>query len=182
MMKEVRVRRATEQDLEAITNLWREMIDLHQEIEPAVWTTIPEANDHARRYFACCIGDADHAVFVAVAGSDLVGYLNAFKEKRPPMLTPPVVGGIGECCVTLAFRRRGAGRLLVAEAMNWFHAQGLALAEVGYAVGNPMAVSFWKGQGFRPYRAKALRPVERETKAAQPEVGKARSRRGGGVS
>ncbi len=159
-MKEIVVRRATEQDVEAITRLWREMADLHQEIEPMVWTTVEGADETARNHFKHLIGAGDHLVLVAVSENEVIGYLIAFKASRPPVLTPLVVGGIGDCCVTRAFRRKGVGRLLVAEAMKWFQARGFTQAEVSFALGNVMAASFWKKEGFRPYRATAVSAVE----------------------
>ena len=66
-MSEVTVRRAAERDADAIVRLWREMQDLHAEIEPVVWTTVADADALFRSHLADLLGDPDHAVFVAEA-------------------------------------------------------------------------------------------------------------------
>ena len=68
-MSEV-IRQATEQDLDAIVRLWREMAELHQEIEPLVWTLGPEPDGPARQHFADCLANPDYRLFVAQRGEE----------------------------------------------------------------------------------------------------------------
>ena len=167
-MSEVTVRRAAERDADAIVRLWREMQDLHAEIEPMVWTTVADADALFRSHLADLLGDPDHAVFVAAQGEEALGYLIAAKTRRPPVLTPPVEGQINTCCVARAARRRGIGRRLVAEAMAWFREQGLTIARAGWAIGNPASGPFWQAQGFRPYQVTGVRPVDMDPIADKP--------------
>jgi len=161
-MSRIAVRRGTKADFDAITGLWRELAALLQEVEPVVYTATTDAPDHFRRHLSRSMDQPDHVVFVALTGERVIGYLVAFVQERPPVREPHAVGGIGDCCVTRTFRRRGIGSLLVREAMKWFRSQGLKFTEVGYAVKNPEAVSFWSAQGFQPYSVMALRAVELE--------------------
>jgi len=145
------VRLASHDDLDALLGLWREMMELHREIEPRVWSVDAAADEHFRRYMSDRIGDEDFRVFVAVRQGEVVGYLLAVKAKRPPVLSPPVEGVIQDCCVTRSARREGIGKLLVAEALAWFRAEGLSLVRVSHALGNEAGSAFWEAQGFRPY-------------------------------
>lgn len=158
-MSEVTIRIAAERDCDAIVSLWREMADLHAEIEPAVWTLGPDADEHWRRHLSDCLDSGDFRVFVAVQGRQTVGFLLASKAKRPPVLHPPTQGAIHDTCVTRSARRRGIGKRLVAAAIDWFRSEGLPMATVAYALGNPASGPFWRAQGFSPYQTAAVRAV-----------------------
>jgi ribosomal protein S18 acetylase RimI-like enzyme len=158
-MTELIVRQATEQDVAAIVQLWREMADLHAEIEPMVWTLSPEADERCRQYLRDCIESSDCRLFVAVDAQRVVGYLLACKAKRPPVLVPPEQGAIQDACVTRSARRKGIGTRLVAAAMEWFRSEELTIAAVSHALGNDMSSAFWRAQGFRPHLASCVRPI-----------------------
>jgi GNAT superfamily N-acetyltransferase len=158
-MSDVLIRQATEGDSDGIVRLWREMADLHAEVEPMVWTLGPEADEHYRRYLVDCISKEDHRAFVAVENEEIVGYLLASKGGRPPVLSPRVQGAIHDACVTRPARRNGIGTRLVEAAMDWFRSEGLPMAMVAHALGNDESGPFWRAQGFRPYQASCVRPI-----------------------
>jgi GNAT superfamily N-acetyltransferase len=149
-------------DIDAIVPLWREMMELHQQLEPLNWTIGADANDTFRSYLGKCLDDPDRLVAVAVCAGEIVGYLHAAKTRRLPLLESPVEGTIEGCCVARDARRRGVGRMLVAEAMTWFRAQGLTVAKAGYALANPLSGPFWNALGFRPCVVIGIRPVASE--------------------
>jgi len=157
MMGEVMVRQATDRDLAAILRLWHEMMELHADIEPMIWTIGPDAESQMRLYLADNIQSEGMLLLVAENEGEVVGYLLAAKAPRPPVLDPPVCGAISDCAVTRSARRRGIGSKLVAQAMDWFREQGLAHVQVSHATRNPMSSAFWKAQGFRPYQATCIR-------------------------
>jgi len=166
-MKEVAVRLATEKDVEAVVALWRELMAVHQELAPLVWTLSQDAEERYRDHLADMMQDANHQVYVAADRDEVVGYLVVEKAARPPVLTPATRGVFGEICVAPPARRAGVGRRLVAEAMRWFREEGLAMAEVGYATDNPMSAPFWEGLGFRPYRITAVCSLRQDQGPAQ---------------
>ena len=147
-MKPITVRRAGARDIDAIVPLQREMMELHQQLEPLNWTIGADANDIFRSYLGKCLDDPDRLVAVAVCAGEIVGYLHAAKTRRLPLLESPVEGTIEGCCVARDARRRGVGRMLVAEA--------------GYALANPLSGPFWNALGFRPCVVIGIRPVASE--------------------
>jgi GNAT superfamily N-acetyltransferase len=159
-MSDVMVRLGTDVDVEAVVELWRELMAVHQAIAPMVWTLSEDAEERYRAHLADMMQDPNRRVFVAARQDEVVGYLVAEKGDRPPVLVPSTRGIFGEICVAPSARRAGVGRRLVGEAMRWFREEGLPMAEVGYATDNPMSVPFWEGLGFRPYQVKAVRSVE----------------------
>ncbi len=159
-MSETHVRLATEADAESIADLWLEMMLVHQELAPEVWTLGPEALERYREWLPTMMQDENRRIFVAEEGTHLIGYVVVGKGDRPPVLTPPTWGRFAEICVSPSRRREGIGRRLVAAAMEWFRAENVPLIEVGYAADNLMSVPFWEGLGFRPYMIKAVMEVE----------------------
>jgi len=68
------IRPATERDIDAIIPLWREMMELHQQVEPVVWTMSDGADDAFRRYLAGRLADNSHLVVVAESRGRVIGY------------------------------------------------------------------------------------------------------------
>jgi GNAT superfamily N-acetyltransferase len=164
----VEVRRATRGDSDAIVRLWREMMELHQEIEPANRTVVPDADEIFRSYLAKCLDDPEHMIAVAVSAGELVAFIHASRAYRPPVITPQAQGAVNGIGVTANARPQGIGRMLVEEAMKWFREHGLAVAKAGRAVANPLSAPFWIAQRFRPYQVTGLRPVELEGEQGCP--------------
>jgi SAM-dependent methyltransferase/ribosomal protein S18 acetylase RimI-like enzyme len=156
---EVMVRRAMEQDADAIVRLNREMMELHQAIQPAVWTMTPDADDAYRWHLMQSLANADRMIAVAVRADEIAGFIHAFKAARPPIFQPAVEGVVNAIGVTESARRQGVGRMLVAEAMRWFAEQGLTIARASWATNNPLSGPFWVAQGFRPYQTTGVRTV-----------------------
>ena len=164
-MQPIAVRRATIGDTDAIVRLWREMMDLHQEIEPAIWAMRTDAEEAFRMYLAQCLQDPDHMIAMAVRAEEPLGFIHAAKVQRPPVLEPPVEGIIHGCCVTRNARRQGIGCMLVAEATKWFREQSLTIARASWAINNPLSGPFWVAQGFRPYQVSGVCAVAVEADA-----------------
>ena len=67
-------------------------------------------------------------------------------------------GYIHDLFVIPEYRRKGIGRLLFDEILKWLHTLNINRVELEVIVGNYLADSFWKKQGFsdhvhRLYRA-----------------------------
>ena len=166
-MTEIMVRRATPGDVDAMLPIWREMMELHQRVEPARWTMVRNAETLYRDLLATCLEDPERLIAVAVRDGHVVGFVHAGKGRRPPVVEDNVFGSLDTLCVTPAARRQGIGRALVAEAMKWFQAQGLTNAEVGYALANPLSGPFWTAMGFRPFMVRALRKVDQQSETEE---------------
>jgi len=170
-MSEIVVRQATEADLEVMVQLWRGVAELHQSIEPRVWTLAARADDKSRQHFAACLVDQDCLLLVAEDAEKILGFLVAWTKPRPPVLEPPMQGTISDICVIHSARRRGIGTRLVSAALEWFRSEGLTLAVASYATANDLSGPFWKAQGFAPYLVSALRPVAAAAGAGSERFG-----------
>jgi len=156
-MSDIEIRRATEQDLDAVVALWREMLETHAEVEPLIWQMSPVAEQYARAHLAQAITADNCRLLVATERHTVVGFIVLSQEGPSPRLSTMDHGVIEDLGVTRAARRRGVGTVLLDAAMDWFRSEGLKAVTLGYAVNNPMSSAFWRKHGFRPYRVNAVR-------------------------
>ena len=113
-MSEVRIREAVEADLPQIVACWRDLITLHQGLNPSLYATQPQGEvlfwQASRRY----LSEATSEVMVAeaVGGTSggprldgLLGYIIAREGLRPPWYTVRRVGMVLDLYVRPEARR-----------------------------------------------------------------------------
>jgi len=117
-MGEVTVRQATEEETEAIVTLWHELMAMHQELTPLVWTLSEDAEARYREHLTSMLQDENRRVLVAEQNGAVVGYVVVQKGTRPPVLANSDYGVFGEICVAPSARRTGVGGALVAAGLD----------------------------------------------------------------
>lgn len=142
------VRPATEEDLEALVALMRELAEYHAALHPA-FEPHEEWEEVWREYIQSQLEGEEQIVLVAEWEGKPVGFANAsiivrpaFKEGRR--------GSIHNLVVSEPFRRRGIGRLLTEALYEWFRERSVRLVELEVAVQNTLGRRFWEELGFEP--------------------------------
>ena len=100
----------------------------------------------------------DRAVLPARAAEsdgEVVGYLMARAEQRPPVFVGGPVMSISDICVKTGFRRGGTGVAMVNELLRLADEMGITRIEVGYAATNELSHAFWGKIGFKPFSVTA---------------------------
>lgn len=69
-------------------------------------------------------------------------------DRAPPILEETERAEITDLGVRPELRRRGIGRRLVAEAMDWVRDRGVARVEIQVASGNVEGQAFWRALGY----------------------------------
>lgn len=144
--REVIVRRARAEDLDALVRLWREMWDYHARVDPHFQAT-PAAETVMAGWIEENMDAPRSAVLVAERGPGRIeGYCLAMILENPPVLPHQFFGYVSE--ISVREKRRGVGAALLKAAHAWFRERGLSYAEVNVSVRNPEARAFWRGQGY----------------------------------
>jgi RimJ/RimL family protein N-acetyltransferase len=105
-----------------------------------VWRSAAEE----RRYLKAVRRHADAAVFVAVDGDDVVGRLSVARDPHP---FSRHVADLG-LFVAASHRRRGIGRRLLEETVDWARAAGVRKLELHVFPWNEPAIRLYESFGF----------------------------------
>ena len=141
-MSEVLVRRATPADAAAMVALAREVGG-----EPERW--LITASDwrgaaDERRYLRAIRRSPNAAVFVAEAEEGIVGRLSLGRDPHPASVHVADLG----LMVARSHRRRGIGRALLEQAVDWARASGVSKLELHVFPHNEPALALYESFGF----------------------------------
>ena len=95
------------------------------------------------------LGDPDSVILVAENADRVVGYCYASIEPLSWKELRDEAGFIHDLAIEPAARRHGAGRALMAAAIEWFRARGMARVMLWTAAGNAAAQQLFRSAGFR---------------------------------
>jgi ribosomal protein S18 acetylase RimI-like enzyme len=146
----VAIRPATPRDVEAIGDLWVELMNYHATLDPRF--SVPH---HGRvnyiRQVQKALRDENFQVLLAVAEQRVIGYVMGYIGQNPPIFTSSRFGFIADLCVTQVQRRQGIGERLVQEISRWFRLRGLDSIQMNVAHHNPQSQAFWRKLGGTDY-------------------------------
>lgn len=144
-------RPALRADLAAIVALWAALVEEHGERDPA-FAVRPGALDELPALVEALLGDPDAGLWVwDERPAGIIGFCAARCRRAPAATAERARVEITELAVAEAKRRRGIGRALVAAALAWARAAGVARVEVRVAARNPAGQAFWRALGFADF-------------------------------
>ncbi|BCM93732.1 hypothetical protein IAD21_05623 [Abditibacteriota bacterium] len=151
-LSETKMRPATDADVEAIGELWWEMMEFHRSLLPVPLTTTEEASAQQQKYLLERLRDEDALVLVVEVDGRVAGYLRASVGQYPSLYEPHPYGSIAELCVSVEYRRLGLGEALFRAAGAWFKSRAVGHIEVTTMTANPVSNAFWEKMGFATFR------------------------------
>jgi len=153
------IRKANEQDLNAIVNLLVRNKRLNEEFDPML-TVTDQIEEVAREYVSEALKDRNSLVLVCEEGGKVVGFLKADVIDRL-FYEPRKDGVIREFYLLPEFRRRGIGRIMVERAYEELRSMGAGIITAEFPSQHKIAVSFYENLGFRPIISKYAKEVTR---------------------
>jgi len=146
----VAIRPATQRDVEAIGDLWVELMNYHATLDPRFCVARNGRINYIRQ-LQKALRDENFQVLVAVDGRRVIGYVLGYIGQNPPIFPNPRFGFIADVCVTQTQRRRGVGERLVREICRWFRVRELDNVQMNVAHHNPQSQAFWRKLGGTDY-------------------------------
>jgi ribosomal protein S18 acetylase RimI-like enzyme len=141
------VRPARIQDLDRVAALWTAITHHHAHLDP-LFSMRKDADGELRELLSAVLRDRDAEIFVYEIEDDLPGMCIVRIDRAPPILEEVERAEITDLGVRENLRRRGIGRVLVAEALRWIERSGVGRVEVQVAHGNAEGQAFWRAAGF----------------------------------
>lgn len=136
--------------MDAIARLWEALVEYHHELDPDLPTATMQGSMRYARRLIDQLDNPTTQVLVALQDSHIVGYvLGVVVDLAPEIFAQEPSGLLADIYVDASHRRKGVGRALVRELVNWFSSNGLRYYEWHAAVQNPDAVAFWRALGGR---------------------------------
>lgn len=143
-------RKASADDIEKICELWKEAVVLAGKYEP-VFRPSDTGALHFVNFVAECIANDLNIVLVAEYNDLVVGYCMMTIEQYDDYYCACRYGYIVDLSVTLNFRRKGIGSLLLEKAKQLCLENDISRIEVSVSTKNPLSSAFWRRKGFDTY-------------------------------
>ena len=149
----ITIRQAAETDIDAVLDLWWEMMDFHARVD-ARFHPLPRAEameaweKHLREDI---LGRDDWCVLVAESGDHVVGMMIGSLRDPYPVFEPERYGFVADAVVAPGARRSGVGGALFSALKTWFREQGVSHAQLAVSHLNPTSQGFWRAMGCTGY-------------------------------
>lgn len=128
------------------------MISLHQAGSPVFAPRTPQFFEQLPASIAEYVEDPTCGAWLAWANGTAVGF--ALAECSEEMVELALIG------VSPGTRQSGTATALVANVIEWGHAQGATTAVVDWRTTNTLAAAFWAGLGFVPSEYRWARTID----------------------
>ncbi len=150
MNGQVDIRKAVMEDVPAIIEIWKELMDFHKELD-AIFSRSATGHERFAEFLTSNMEKEDSCVLVAADEGHIVGYCQACISKYPPVLIKEKYVEIFDMAVTEKYQRQGIGRMIIDALRRWYADKDVDRIELKYLTSNKSAEEFWTKMGFKPY-------------------------------
>lgn len=149
-MSDIRIRRATRDDLPQIAILAAELVRMHHTVDEKRFF-LPERVEEGYAWWLGKELARDNAVVLcALSAENVVAYAYGTLEERDWNLLLDAHGAIHDVFVDASQRRSGVGRQIVEAIIRELEALGAERIVLGTMVSNSAAQALFRSVGFRP--------------------------------
>ncbi len=150
MKTQINIRKMTEKDLDAVVDVWKEMMIFHAQRDE-FFNAAENAAENFAEYMKSNIADEKCLALVAEDEKQVVGYCLAKLLQYPPVFEVLDYGELSELAIAGNYRRSGIGQALFKRARSWLESKAIKRIEVRAVVTNEVSTAFWRKMGFTPY-------------------------------
>ena len=144
------IRRATDEDVDALVGLQREIHQLHVANRPDFFT--PTRDDAVAGWLRGLLASEDARIWVAIDAGIVVGNVLTNQQQRPKSIFSSALDWceVDQIVVAQAHRRRGIARALLNAVIDDAHARGIADIQLTSWSFNHAAHAAFERLGFAP--------------------------------
>lgn len=149
-----------EDDLTSLVQLSRDFFAEYEANHPYFFKIDRIEEADIKDYFARFVSNDDRKTFVAVEGGIIIGYITVLIQKQASYWKIKKVGHISGLMVDKRDRRKGAGRLLLQAAVEFFKSKGLKQYTLFTSVNNTGGIEFYEKCGLEKLYTTLMGDVE----------------------
>jgi ribosomal protein S18 acetylase RimI-like enzyme len=142
------LRVALPEDVLAISKLWQKFMDYNVQFDDSFMVKDKIVGRFARE-LQNRIDDHNYRLAVIEYDGEVVGYCMSYISKKPYFFKLGKFGFIGDLFVEQNFRRRGYGRMLVDDAIEFFKRKRVEQIELLVANDSKNTIKFWEQMGYK---------------------------------
>jgi ribosomal protein S18 acetylase RimI-like enzyme len=153
------IRHADDDDLTAIADLWKDLMDFHGERDP--WLSRSESGHELyKEHIKGLLNEPDILILVAQVENEVVGYCSAEICERSAAFKLRSYALITAIAVNSRWRRQGIAAKLAQEIVCMLYNRGIERVEVSVSTRNEASTAFWQAMGFIPCTQKLYLDVQ----------------------
>ncbi|NLZ47885.1 MAG: GNAT family N-acetyltransferase [Clostridiales bacterium] len=139
------VREATKLDYEEICKLYEELDTYHRNSLPQYFSEY-EGPSRSIEYINSLIEQEESILYVSVINSKIIGLIQVYIKETPDIniLKKRKFAYIDSLYVKEEYRKKGIGKLLFNEALNWIYSNKVSEVELNVWQFNQDAINFYK--------------------------------------
>jgi GNAT superfamily N-acetyltransferase len=152
----IKIEEAKRKDINSIVKLQMGLADFHKKINSKYFKSGKEREKQLRKRLLRDLPKRkkNRKFFVAKIKNRAIGFFVGGIHKSPPYCQEEKIGEIYQAYVSSKFRKRGIGKLLFKELLNWFKKRKIKFIEVDVDARNKIGVNAWKKYGFFEFQKK----------------------------
>jgi len=131
MNGQVDIREAVMEDVPAIVEIWKELMDFHKELD-AIFSRSATGHERFAEFLTSNMEKEDSCVLVAADCEHIVGYCQACISNYPPVLIKEKYVEIFDMAVTKKYQRQGIGRMIIDALRRWYADKDVGRIELKY--------------------------------------------------
>lgn len=157
----MQIRPAITDDLEGVLPLVAKTCAFHEAEDPVKYPFLPEPEKRYRGWLSRCVNDPDAVFLVADDNGTIAGFLVATVEDEIPIYRVKRYAFVQDIWVEPSYRRHGAARGLLQEAIERFRDKGVEQFRLDVLTDNAPARKLFESCGFRTSVMEMILPLER---------------------
>lgn len=146
----LKIRDATEDDLEEVCDLWYELAKHHERLSDRFRLSL-DSKAQWSRYLRKRFSEISTKLIVAQEDGRLVGFMLCLLEPNVPIYRERKLGVVSDVYVAEEHRRRGVAKAMFDRAAAWFRKNKVASVRLNVAADNLEARAAWRMLGFEPH-------------------------------
>lgn len=152
------IRTLEEDDIEGICALWQEFARMREAMTESRILN-EDAADYFFGYATGMLQRKDTLCLVAEDDGEVIGYLIAMKQRRPPIYHHTRVAYLSDAFVNASHRGQGILKQFVEELKAWCVREGMTAIDVQLFKNNEAAQEIYRHLGFHDYRLLMRREI-----------------------